>query len=552
MRDTLGALLRSGERSCGDDSLRGQEQLEGRSETHPPMKRLMYAVLVLAVAQTGSLSSVQAAPTGRRPNLIFILADDLGYGDVRCLNPQGKISTPHMDRLAAEGMRFSDAHSSSSVCTPTRYGIMTGRYNWRSRLKSGVQGGMSPDLIEPGRATVASFLKQHGYHTACFGKWHLGFDWKRKPNTPPFRDGIEKGEDGWNVDFTKPFGGGPLGVGFDSFFGIAASLDMVPYTYLENDHVTVVPTVDKSFPMNAGKAKGGGTRKGPAAESFEAEDVLPELTKRVVAYIGARAGEARAGKPFFVYMPLNAPHTPIVPSAEWRGKSGIGAYGDFVMQTDATVGAVLDALEANGLRNDTLVVMTSDNGCSPAAGFPELAAFGHNPSYSLRGHKADLFDGGHRIPFIASWPGRIAPGSEYGGLACLNDWFATAADIIHEPLPENAAEDSVSLLPAMLGKANTPVRKTLVHHSIQGMFAIREGRYKLLMTPDSGGWSEPRPNSPKAKDLPAVQLYDLEEDRAETRNLQAERPDLVARLTRLLLSEIADGSTRAASHRVQP
>jgi arylsulfatase A-like enzyme len=499
---------------------------------------------LLAVAFPSPLWTAES----RKPNFVYILADDMGYGDVRCLNPAGKIATPHMDRLAAEGMRFTDAHSSSSVCTPTRYGILTGRYNWRSRLKNGVQGGMSPDLIEPGRPTVASFLKEQGYRTACFGKWHLGFEWKRKPGTPPFSDGIEKGADGWNADFSQPFGGGPLRVGFEYYFGIAASLDMVPYTFLENDRVLATPTVDKSFPMTLGK-KGGSTRVGPGAESFEAENVLPELTRRVVDYIRHQAGAAKSGEPFFIYMPLNSPHTPILPSAEWRGKSGISPYADFVMQTDATLGAVLDALDQSGLREETVVVMTSDNGCSPMADFAGLAQFGHHPSEFRRGHKADSFDGGHRVPFLVRWPGQVPAGGSYGELVCLNDWFATVADVVGKPLPADGGEDSVSLLPALLGKTREPLRKTLVHHSINGSFAIREGAFKLLLVPDSGGWSSPKPGSEEARGLPAVQLYDMQQDPGETRNLQQERPEVVARLTRLLLQEIAEGGTPSGKRR---
>jgi arylsulfatase A len=499
---------------------------------------LQFCALLLALP-----FSAHAATQTKRPNFIYILADDLGYGDVRCLNPEGKIATPHMDRLAAEGMRFTDAHSSSAVCTPTRYGIMTGRYNWRSRLKSGVQGGMSPDLIEPGRLTVASFLKNEGYHTACFGKWHLGFDWQRHPNTPPFTDKIEKGPDGWNVDFTKPFGGGPLGVGFEHYFGIAASLDMVPYTFLKDNRVAELPSTDKSFAMTAGR-ESGNTRPGPAASSFEAVNVLPEITRHAVDYIRDHAAGAKSGKPFFIYLPLNAPHTPIAPSPEWQGKSGISPYADFVMQTDATLGAVLDALDQAGLKDDTLVVMTSDNGCSNQANFAELAQFGHNPSHVFRGHKADIFDGGHHIPFLVRWPGQVAPHSTYKEMACLNDWFATVADILNKPLPENTAEDSVSLLPALQGNP-APVRKRLIHHSVNGTFALRQDHWKLVLAQDSGGWSDPKPGAPAAKALPGVQLYDLSKDIGERHNLQAEKPELVHQLTRVLLGEIANGSTRS-------
>ena len=432
------------------------------------------------------------------PNIVYVLCDDLGYGDVKCLNAGGKIATPHCDRLAAEGMIFTDAHSSSAVCTPTRYGILTGRYNWRSRLKSGVLGGMSPPLIEAGRLTVPSFLRQHGYHTAAVGKWHLGMNWPLKPDARPFDDKIENGADGWRVDFSKPIANGPNSVGFDYFFGIAASLDMVPYTFIENDRVTALPTVDKAFPMMAGRA-GKDTRKGPAAAEFEAVKVLPTLTKKAVEIIGERAAAAREGKPFFLYLALNAPHTAIAPGAEWEGKSGLNPYADFVMQVDATLGAVLAALEKGGLAENTLVIFTSDNGCSPEAKFDELLAKGHNPSDRFRGTKADIFDGGHRIPFIVRWPARVKAGQTSDQLICLTDLFATCAEILGEKLPGTAAEDSVSILPALLGEDTAPLREAIVHHSINGSFAIRQGNWKLELCADSGGWSAPRPGTPAVK-----------------------------------------------------
>jgi arylsulfatase A len=480
-----------------------------------------------------------AAKTAERPNILLILADDLGYGDVRCLNPQGKIVTPHLDRLAASGMVFTDAHSSSAVCTPTRYGLLTGRYNWRSRLQRGVLGGMSPPLIESGRLTMAAFLQRHGYHTACVGKWHLGFDWPRHPGTEPFTDAIEKGSDGWRVDFSSPIAQGPNSFGFDFFFGIAGSLDMVPYSFIENGRVTEVPTLDKAFPLMDGR-QGGLTRKGPAALTFEAVEVLPELTRRAVAYIEERS-RRESRQPFFLYLPLNAPHTPIVPTPGWRGRSGLNPYADFVMQTDASVGAVLEALERKGLDRNTLVIVTSDNGCSPEAKFDELLAKGHHPSAAFRGAKADIFEGGHRVPFLVRWPGHVKPGTTSSQLLSLNDLFATCADLLGVKLPANAAEDSVSFLPTLEGRASGPMREALVHHSINGSFAIRQGWWKLALCADSGGWSDPRPGSPAAKGLIAPQLYDLSTDLTETNNLAGTHPEVVERLTRLLEKYVADG-----------
>ncbi|MDB6040147.1 MAG: arylsulfatase family protein [Verrucomicrobiales bacterium] len=493
----------------------------------------------LLISLAAFLGSASFAASDRKPNIVYILADDLGYGDVRALNPNGKIPTPNLDRLAAGGMVFTDAHSSSAVCTPTRYGLLTGRYNWRSRLKSGVLGGMSPPLIEPGRLTVPAFLQQNGYHTACIGKWHLGMEWARKPDTAPFTDDIEKGADGWRVDFSRAISRGPNSFGFDYFFGIAASLDMVPYTFIENDRVTKIPTEDNAFPMMIGRTNGM-TRRGPAAAGFEAIDVLSALTHKAVDYIEERVHK-HAGEPFFLYLPLNAPHTPIAPTKEWQGKSGLNPYADFVMQVDSEVGKVLAALNRLGAAANTLVIFASDNGCSPEAKFEELRAKGHDPSAQFRGTKADIFDGGHRIPFIARWPGHIKAGSTSDQIICLNDLFATCAEILEQKLPENAAEDSVSILPALESRASRPLHEALVHHSINGSFAVRQSNWKLELCPDSGGWSVPRPGSPASKQLPEVQLYDLSVDAGETNNVLAAHPEVVARLTQILEKYVNDG-----------
>jgi arylsulfatase A len=496
------------------------------------------------------LCALPEARAATQPNIIFILADDLGAGDVRALNPDGKIPTPQLDRLAASGMSFTDAHSGSSVCTPTRYGILTGRYNWRSRLPSGVLGGFSPSLIEPGRLTVPAFLRQHGYTTACIGKWHLGLDWQRKPDTEPFRDLVEQGPEGWRTDFSKPFKNGPTAFGFDSFFGIAASLDMVPYTFLEQDRVTVIPSVDKDFPMVAGEADNKRSRRGPAAPDFQADQVLPTLIAKAETFIQAQAQKAKSGQPFFLYLPLNSPHTPILPSKEWAGKSGFSAYADFVMETDAGVGRILDALKAAGMESNTLVFFSSDNGCSPSANLPKLQDNGHFPNLLFRGTKADIFEGGHRIPLIVSWPGRVEPGSKSDQLVCLNDLFATCAEILGEKLPQNAGEDSVSLLPVLEKRPEGMRRESLVHHSVNGSFAIRKGFWKLELCPDSGGWSDPKPRSPFAKSLPKVQLYNLSADSGEHSNQQAAFPAVVEELTQLLEKIAFDG--RSTPGEIQP
>ena len=480
------------------------------------------------------------ARAAEKPNIVYILCDDLGYGDLKCLNPDGKIATPNFDRIAKAGMAFTDAHSGSAVCTPTRYGILTGRYAWRTKLQQGVLGGLSPRLIEDGRLTVAALLKQQGYHTAAIGKWHLGMNWVKKPGQEVAELSVERQEQVWNVDFTQPFSGGPTAVGFDEYFGISASLDMVPYTFLENDRVTIVPTVDKQFQMMVGR-EGAIARKGPAAIEFEAEHVLPALTKRATEYVKSRANHAKTGRPFFLYLPLASPHTPIAPTSEWLGKSGLNPYADFVMQTDHAIGQVLDTLETLGLADNTLVIVTSDNGCSPQAKFEELAAKGHNPSYVFRGNKADIYEGGHRIPLLVRWPGHVKPGSKSAQTVCLTDLMATVAEIVGAKLPANAGEDSFSMLPAMLGNDQQPLREATVHHSIRGAFAIRQGDWKLCLCPGSAGWSAPRPGVDDTSGLAPVQLFNLANDIGERTNVAAEHPEIVERLTKLLEKYVADG-----------
>ncbi|MDE0737233.1 MAG: arylsulfatase [Pirellulaceae bacterium] len=472
------------------------------------------------------------AQAQQRPNIIYILADDMGYGDVTALNPDCKIKTPQLDQLARGGMIFTDAHSSSSVCTPTRYGILTGRYNWRSRLQNGVCWGFSRRLIEPKRTTVGSLLQAHGYHTAAVGKWHLGMDWPLKKGgfaddgdrwSPQYRGG-------WDVDYSKPIQNGPNTLGFDYFFGISASLDMPPYVFIRNDKPQVSKLVEKAF-----------QRKGPADVDFEAIDVLPRITEEVVSYIGRRAEAAKAGKPFFVYFPLNAPHTPILPTAAWKGKSGLNAYGDFVMQVDDTVGQVMKALDKHGLAENTLLIFTADNGCSPQAKFDQLHAKGHHPSYQFRGHKADIFEGGHRVPFIARWPSKIKSQSRSDQLICLTDLMATCGELVQSKLPADAGVDSVSILPALLGNDTKPLREAVVHHSIRGAFSIRKGDWKLELCPGSGGWSAPRPGRGNLAKLPAYQLYNLKENIGETENLQAKHPQVIKELTTLLQSYVDRG-----------
>ena len=460
-----------------------------------------------------SLALVGAAVAADKPNIVFVLCDDLGYGDVHVLNPQrGKIATPNMDRLASQGMTFTDAHSSSAVCTPSRYSILTGRYNWRSRLQAGVMQGFGAPLIAADRLTVAAMLKQNGYATACIGKWHLGM--------------------GLSKDLDAVIRNGPTTRGFDYYFGISASADMPPYAFIENDRFTEKPTAMKEL-YNG--------RKGPAAPSFETELILPTLVRKSCEWI-----EANKAHPFFLYLPLNSPHTPLNPTKEWRGKSGLGTYADFVMETDWAVGEVLAQLDKSGVASNTLVVFTSDNGCAPYVGTsadvdpmrhsPEgvkgLEERGHFPSADRRGYKSDAWDGGHRIPFIVRWPGEIKAGTSCDRMVCQVDFMATCAEILGAKIPDNAAEDSFSLLSLFKG-GDKPVRETLVHHSIDGSFAIRDEARKLVLCPGSGGWSKGQTDNP--------QLYDMSQDVGEKTNLAKDHPEIVQRLTEKLEKLVADG-----------
>lgn len=475
------------------------------------MIRLPEIIFFIVALAWLHLTTGQAfAAESNHPNIVFILADDLGYGDVQCLNPRGKIPTPQLDHLAANGMIFTDAHATSSVCTPSRYSILTGRYNWRSRLQHGVFGGFSEPLIARDRLTLPALLKQHGYTTACIGKWHLGMTLPRGTN--------------WN----EPIPNGPITRGFDEFFGISASLDMPPYAFIHNDRfIKALDTEKELYPK----------RRGPAASDFEAVDVLPTLKCKAVEYVHEKS---RQKQPFFLYLALTSPHTPLAPTKEWQSKSGLGDYGDFVMETDWAIGEVLHALDETGAASNTLVIATSDNGCAPYIGVDALEKQGHFPSAQFRGYKSDIWDGGHRIPFITRWPGNVKPGSRNDALICLDDLMATCAEILGAKLPDNAGEDSVSFLSALRGQSGK-ARETIVHHSINGRFAIREGKWKLELCPGSGGWGKPGDAAAQKQGLPNVQLYNLSSDMGETKNVQAEHPDIVTHLKKLLDQQIANG-----------
>jgi len=478
----------------------------------------------------------------KNPHIVFIMADDMGYGDVKCYNPESKIPTPNMDRLARQGIRFTDAHSPSAVCTPTRYGVLTGRYCWRTWLKRGVVGGYTPPLIETDRQTVATLMKQHGYRTGCFGKWHLGLGWTRKNGFTPTWEDAEKmwrgswqdgdPEKGMDVDFSKSVQGGPVDLGFDeAYYTAACSTIDGPFAYIHNRHTVGIP--DQNILVDKNKHPDFRPRRGWIAPGFELEDVDPTFTRKAIEFMEKSLRE-NSDQPFFVYLPLSSPHAPWLPPDFVKGKSEEGPRGDLVYLADWCLGEVLKALERLNITDETLIIMSSDNG-------PRHGIEGHRASGMLRGYKSHIWEGGHRVPFIARWPGRIGPGSTSHEMICLTDLMATCAAILKTDLPTEVGPDSFNILPALVGKkGDVPIREALVSHSENGTFAIRQGNWKMnLDNKTSGGWVDPAGKPPNPK-TPG-QLYDLESDPREHNNLWELHPDIVDRLTVLFEKYKSEG-----------
>ncbi len=495
------------------------------------LKSIPYGAAALTLPQ----NVAHPQPAGGKPNIVVILADDMGYGDISCQSVDNKIHTPRMDRLASEGMRFTDAHSASAVCTPSRYALLTGRYCWRSRMKRSVLQGYDAPLIEPHRMTVGSLLQQHGYTTACIGKWHLGFGWRTKDGqVAPWKDGKQVAEAMNLVDYDQPLAVSPRDQGFDYFYGFSAALDMAPYCYIENDRVVEAPT---DYTKGGDTPRTGFWRPGPIAPGFKHVEVLPNLTHRAVQYINEHARQS-AETPFFLYFPLNAPHRPICPAPFVKGSSQAGDYGDFIVEIDWAVGQVMDALERNGIADNTLVILTSDNG-SPArtneddTPYAIIRLYQHYPNGKLRGIKADIWDGGHREPFIVRWPGNVAPGSVNPETIGLTDLMATCAGIVGAKLPAEVGEDSSNILPALLlGQRAGAIRPSTIHHSIEGMYAIRRGPWKLILGQGNGGWGQCQYKA--SPDDPEGQLYNMDVDVEEKENVYDQHPEVVRNLTALL------------------
>ncbi|MDP7287399.1 MAG: arylsulfatase [Phycisphaerae bacterium] len=497
------------------------------------LKTVAAGAAVLAVGRVAT-----AAPAAKRPpNIVLILADDMGPGEPSYAG--GIVPTPTLDRLVKEGMRFNDAHTSSSVCTPTRYGILTGRYNWRSRLKSSVL--FSPTdkaLMDPKRLNLPNFMQKAGYHTACIGKWHLGADFVRLPKGAQREKSRRSAS--WRIDYSKPFKNGPTDVGFDEAFFILSSLDMAPYVYLRNDRAVSVPTVNKGFPHNEYNKF---QRVGAAAKDFEASKCLGDWASESRSYIKRRAKD-ESKKPFFLYLPLTSPHTPIAPGKAFKGKyKQYSWYADFMAETDWVVAQVLEQLTESGVEDNTLVIFTSDNGFAPYVKIPKMFAANYRPSGPWRGAKATIYEGGHRVPFIVRWPGKVAPGSSSDATICTIDFFATFAELLGRKgeIPDNAAEDSFSFYPCLKGKT-AQTRPFTIHHSISGKFAIRKGDWKLIMTRDAGGgWGLP---GQKIKTTAKMfQLYNLKDDPQESKNLEETHPKIVDELVDDLAGALRDGRT---------
>ncbi len=462
----------------------------------------------------------------KKPNIIFIMADDMGYGDVGCYNPKSKIPTPNMDKLAREGVRFTNAHTPSAVCTPTRYGVLTGRYCWRSRLKRGVFGGFNRPLIEKDRMTVASLLRKHGYGTACVGKWHLGLNWGTKEER---QADVEEDYEQMEVDFSRPIKDGPTERGFDYFFGTAAcTTDDPPFCFIENDHTVGIPSMVS--PVDPADED----RELLMVPGWRHEDADIEFTNNATAFIKKHV-KGQPEKPFFVYLPFSVPHIPWLPPEFVKGKSKAGPRGDQVVLFDWSVGEVIKTLDKLGISDNTLVIVTSDNG-------PREGIRGHKSAGDLRGFKGSIWEGGHRVPFIARWPGKIKTGTTSDEVVCLTDLMGTCAAIVGTELPKDAGQDSYNILPALLGKKlDKPIREAIVHHSGAGVFAIRQGEWKLILESKGAGYHDgpPKPGSPG-------QLYNLADDPYEKKDLWTRRPEIVKRLTKLLEKYKEQGYSRKA------
>ena len=456
---------------------------------------ILFALLLLPPG--GWLQAAQP-----KPHIVYIMVDDMGYGDAGCYNPQSKIPTPNIDSLANAGMRFTDAHSPGALCHPSRYGLLTGQHPFRADVAS----WRTRAVIREGQTTIASLLQSNGYQTAMVGKWHLGFD-----------------ENGYD----KSLPGGPADRGFDSYYGIRASTDIPPYFYIRGNRAIAPPSdrIGANSSEGWSPIQGAFWRAGGIAPGLQLKDVLPRFTDEAVSVIEQHT-KSKTAKPLMLYLAYPAPHTPWLPSPKFRGSSEAGMYGDFLVMVDAMIGRVVEALDKAGMSDDTLLFFTSDNG--PVWYDADVQRFGHDSVGGLRGMKADAWEGGHRMPFIARWPGRIRAGSTSRQTICFTDMLATFAAVADAKLPPDAGPDSFNILPVLLGKQPEakPIRGPIVIPARRGMMSIRSGHWKLITGLGSGGFSKPSNTKPQPGG-PVGQLYHLGNDLAETRNLYQEKPKIV-------------------------
>ncbi|MBK1825613.1 sulfatase family protein [Haloferula rosea] len=471
-----------------------------------------------------------------QPNIVILYADDLGYGDLGCYNPDSKIPTPHLDKLAASGMRFTDGHSSSGICTPSRYALLTGRHHWRDF--HGIVNALGKSVFKKDQLTLPQMLQEKGYATACIGKWHLGWDWDaiRKPGTP------KKSIDHQHFDWSKPVPGGPLDHGFDHYFGDTV-INFPPYAWIEDDKLVTAPNTTLRKPAAETKEGNWECRPGPAMDDWDFYQVLPTLTKKAVRYVEGRKGNTQ---PFFLFVPFPSPHAPIIPNDEFDGTSKAGPYGDFVHQTDDSCGRILKALEESGHADNTIVIFTADNG-------PEYYAFARDQKYDhwspapLRGLKRDIYEGGHHVPFLIRWPGLTKPGSVSPELISQVDFMATLAAAVGFELPDDSAHDSHDFLPYLRGNSETGPRDSMVHNTKKDHYAYRDGDW-LLIDAKTGylrqapkEWNE-KHNQPK-DDGSAVELYNLAEDIGQKNNLATKHPERVAAMQKALSEDQKRGHT---------
>lgn len=477
------------------------------------------------------------------PNIILILADDMGFGDVEVLNPESRIATPNLDRLATEGIIFTDAHTPSGVCTPTRYGLLTGRYCWRTGLTSGVLWDYAGCLVEPGRLTLAEMLQNKGYYTGMVGKWHLGIDWALKDDSE-----IEMMKTDFrysnfeNIDFHSPVSRGINDHGFHYSFAIAGSANMTPFTYIGNNRVTAVPVYSTAqIREKTGEWFGS---EGHVAEGFTLEGNIPVFSAKACEFIETAVRE-NPGKPFFLYYPLVSPHTPVVPNKEFIGKSGAGAYGDFIMETDFHIGVLMEKLRELGVDRNTMIIFTSDNGpendqvrIAKTKGDPEK--YGHISQTPFRGWKRELPEGGHRVPFFIRWPEKIKAGEVCETTIGLTDIFPTLAELLNVELDMNTSEDGVSFLAAFTGKKRPgSFHKAIVHHHANGSFAIRKGNYKLILE------GPVLPEQVPGESRPAsFLLYDVVKDTTELLDIAESHPEKAEEMHKLLIEFIREGRSR--------